>query len=669
MKVQNWTLFSLVLVSLYACTDVVNVEPGDGEIRADQGWGTTDPSLRDPSLSGDPGDQGEDFASNEDASGDSTGLGFSDTSESGPGEEGENTGPPSVDESGGALCGDGFCVADETCLTCPEDCGQTCPPGTCGDNICDGDNTCDTCPEDCGECGEASCGNGACDNGENCESCATDCGGCGEFVCGDGACALGESCGFCPEDCGECPVVCGDATCSDVETCEVCPEDCGDCGACCDTLFCHPLFEECLPSDEDEGCYCDPIYELCEFVGDDCPVGFEQPDPYLCIDYGGADGLCRERCTGPLVGEPDTCAGEQWICGALPGTDGYFVPSQCTGYFDNDYSACGPDATCLPLVSSKNTCVPDGPDDEGEACALHNECGHGLLCIDNVCSFGECSVDSNEMSCGGAGECLAWTVGVAELSVGNCAAECTVFTDEGCELDEWCFPLANTPSEGPVDGYCVPSDGYALEGIECDLDPNSCVDGTMCVLSPDNEKATCEPLCSPSAAAGQPGSCSLGRGCSPLFLQNEFAEVVEVMDYGSCIPSCTPWVDAPLSGCGGDSWCQPMLFNSHAGECKGVLGQLEEGDACTEVGLQNSCGVGLFCFGFMTPAGMDGTCHRLCDTDGGAGDTCADDQLCDPIEFTGADDKAFEIAVGLCIPDPDALPEEEEQAEEEEETE
>ena len=112
-----------------------------------------------------------------------------------------------------------------------------------------------------------------------------------------------------------------------------------------------------------------------------------------------------------------------------------------------------------------------------------------------------------------------------------------------------------------------------------------------------------------------------------------------------------------------------MLFNSHAGECKGVFGQLDEGQACTEVGLQNSCGAGLFCFGFMTPAGMDGTCHRLCDVDGGPGDTCAADQLCDPIEFTGADDKEFEIAVGLCIADPNAPPEQEDQAEEEEDTE
>ena len=642
----------LLILFLAACTDVVHVEPPEGDISA-QGWGTADPNARNqPPGSGLDEEGGEDWSTIDDAPG-ADGGDDPTMSDDMPPETGEGSSDESGAEPSDALCGDGACTGGETCLTCPEDCGQTCPPGTCGDNICDGDNTCETCPEDCGVCGVASCGNGACDNGETCNTCALDCGACPEATCGDGICAVGEDCQGCAVDCGACPLVCGDGVCAEGEACETCVEDCGECAECCDTAFCHPLFEECKMAEDGEGCFCDPIYEICAFVGDNCPVGYEQPEPFTCIDYGGADGLCREKCVGPSLGDPDPCEGEQWLCGALPGMEGYCVPASCTGYFDNDFGACGPDATCLPLVNGENTCVPDGPDDEGEACAMHNECGHGMLCIDNFCSFGECSVDSNQVPCAGAGACLAWTVGVDELSVGNCAAECAVFTDEGCENDEWCFPLPNVPEEGPIDGYCIPiDDGYLFEGVECDLDPNGCMEGTMCVLSPDNAKASCEPLCYPSAPAGQPGSCSPGRGCSPLFLQNEYAEVVEVMDYGSCIPACTPWVDQGISGCGGDSWCQPMLFNSHAGECKGVLGQLSEGEACSEVGLQNSCGVGLFCLGFMTSAGMDGVCHRLCDADGGPGDTCAADQMCDPIEFTGADDKEIEIAVGVCIADP-----------------
>ena len=655
MNRKTWIAFALFVTPLAACTDVVPIEPGEG-IATDNGWGTADPSGRQNPQGGDPSDdEGAGWETLDAAPGTDELNEGADGQGSTSGADGGSAGPEGG-ESGAAVCGDGACAPDEDCLVCPEDCGATCPPGTCGDGICDGDNTCETCPEDCGVCGEAACGNGACDWTETCATCPDDC-ECPQTVCGDDLCDEEESCESCAEDCGACPVECGDGACDPTETCESCEADCGECeGTCCDQLSCNIIFEECLMTDDGEGCFCDPIYETCQFVGDDCPVGYQQPDDYVCIDYGGQEGICRTECVGPSIGDPDPCVGQEWLCGALPGQSGYCVPSECSGYFDEDFSACGPDATCLPLVNGKNTCVPDGPDDEGDSCGVHNECAHGLLCIDNECAYGTCSADTNQVPCADGVSCLAWTVGVDELSVGNCAAECTVFLDDGCPEDEWCFPLANTPEEGPIDGYCVPSDGYAVEGVFCDLDPNSCVDGTICVQSPDEEKPTCEPLCSLSVALGEPGSCAPGRGCSPLFMVNELGQVVEVMDYGSCIPSCTPWTDPGLSGCGGDKWCQPMLFNSHAGECKGVFGELEEGDDCTEVGLQNSCGVGLFCLGTMTQLGMDGECHRLCDTDGGAGATCAENQLCDPISFNGANDKEFDIAVGVCQEDPSWVP-------------
>ena len=99
-----------------------------------------------------------------------------------------------------------------------------------------------------------------------------------------------------------------------------------------------------------------------------------------------------------------------------------------------------------------------------------------------------------------------------------------------------------------------------------------------------------------------------------------------------------------------------MIFNSQAGECKGYFGELEEGAPCTEVGVANSCGEGLFCFGFMTSMGMDGICHRLCDVDGGLGATCAENQLCEELVFTGANDKQFAVAVGVCIENPEWVP-------------
>lgn len=104
-----------------------------------------------------------------------------------------------------------MCTApDETCFTCPEDCG-TCPG--CGDGICEPDETCASCEIDCGPC--AVCGNGVCQ---------------GPY----------ETCGNCPEDCGACT-----NTCLDVLKCAVaCPTpsvacilDCGGSGGCPDANF------------------------------------------------------------------------------------------------------------------------------------------------------------------------------------------------------------------------------------------------------------------------------------------------------------------------------------------------------------------------------------------------------------------------------------------------
>ncbi|MFH1376931.1 MAG: hypothetical protein ABIH25_04820 [Candidatus Woesearchaeota archaeon] len=47
-------------------------------------------------------------------------------------------------------CGDDECNGDETCLTCPLDCGAC--PGTCGDGNCDNSESCETCEQDCGIC-------------------------------------------------------------------------------------------------------------------------------------------------------------------------------------------------------------------------------------------------------------------------------------------------------------------------------------------------------------------------------------------------------------------------------------------------------------------------------------------------------------------------------------
>ncbi len=65
-----------------------------------------------------------------------------------------------------------------------------CTVSFCGDNICDSDESCSSCPQDCGFCptltGKARtlpfCGDGICQKIENCSTCPLDCGFCPEKI-------------------------------------------------------------------------------------------------------------------------------------------------------------------------------------------------------------------------------------------------------------------------------------------------------------------------------------------------------------------------------------------------------------------------------------------------------------------------------------------------------
>lgn len=119
--------------------------------------------------------------------------------------------------------------------------------GICGDETCNGNETCSSCPGDCGACGPV-CGNGTCESGETCSSCASDCGACGP-VCGNGTCESGETCSSCPDDCGACGPECGNGTCETGEDCSSCPGDCGTCSICGDGV--------CQADEDDSSCFQD----------------------------------------------------------------------------------------------------------------------------------------------------------------------------------------------------------------------------------------------------------------------------------------------------------------------------------------------------------------------------------------------------------------------------
>ena len=145
----------------------------------------------------------------------------------------------SLDVTSEPQCGDLVCQ-DETCLSCPTDCGRCPPPVACGDGVCAaGQESCASCLSDCGACPVPRCGDGTCQAGESCGSCPADCGDCGPS-CGDGTCDPGETCGACPFDCGACAPSCGNAWCGFGEDCRSCPFDCGACAPTCGDGVCDP---------------------------------------------------------------------------------------------------------------------------------------------------------------------------------------------------------------------------------------------------------------------------------------------------------------------------------------------------------------------------------------------------------------------------------------------
>ena len=125
--------------------------------------------------------------------------------------EGKECGPDSCDgtcdECQGSqdTCVDGLCVCQPACEGV--ECGADGCGGTCG--VCAQDSYCDN-----GQC-NLKCGDGSCDGQENetCNTCPLDCGAC----CGNGVCDFEETCDVCPQDCGECPL-CG-PQCGILEEC------------------------------------------------------------------------------------------------------------------------------------------------------------------------------------------------------------------------------------------------------------------------------------------------------------------------------------------------------------------------------------------------------------------------------------------------------------------
>jgi len=356
----------------------------------------------------------------------------------------------------GGGCGDdsvNSCVCDvmpgccsgewgEDCIEAAfANCGAVCeapaPDIDCGNGVCGGDETCASCPADCGACDGGCCVQGdtpGCNQGdvascvcandsyccevawdelcvtaarEECGACQDDCcdlngtGGCEDTKVNDCVCGIDESCcdGAWDEDCIEiadamcgaaCPappqdINCGDNVCAGDETCSSCAADCGACtGGCCaanDTGGCVDDDIAACVCAQDSYC-CDTEWdELCVTAArDEC--GACQGDCCEINAGGGCKDVTVQNCTCDIM--PGCCSGE-W------GEDCVEVAfAQCSAVcevpplaLDCGNDVCGGDETCSNCPADCGACA-------GDCCAENGSAG----CSDNTVTACVCANDS-----------------------------------------------------------------------------------------------------------------------------------------------------------------------------------------------------------------------------------------------------------------------------------
>lgn len=285
------------------------------------------------------------------------------------------------------VCGDSKCDSDETCISCPNDCGR-CPPA-CGDNtidqgeVCDDGNkdNCDGCISDCSRIdnvkgdGILEC-NEFCDDGntKNCDGCSAD-GSRADNICGDKLLECDEECDdgnpFDDDACkSDCTLnVCGDNVLkTGVEVCDDGNEDDKDsCKNDCTPNICGDGviltgFEDCDDENNENGdlCPADCRYRCGDAI---CNNG---EDKLSCnADCGDkCDSLTEEsRLCGNEVG---ICQGIQYCVAALGVWDLnciYKEPVEeiCNDNLDNDCDS-EVDEGCQPPAAQLSCKDSDGAD-------------------------------------------------------------------------------------------------------------------------------------------------------------------------------------------------------------------------------------------------------------------------------------------------------------------
>jgi hypothetical protein len=530
---------------------------------------------------------------------------------------------------------DGICVEEVAEFGC-----GSCDGGGCGDGQCTEDESCLSCPDDCGPCAGSGCCSPhpepGCDDGLAqacvCEQDAFCCETEWDEICVNEVTSLG--CGVC--DGGP---ACGDGQCQGGENCEVCPQDCGECagaGDCCapqETPGCsNPDIQACVCALDD---YC------CSTQWDDICV--EEVEGEAC----GSCAPCQPQCGGKACGG-DGCGGSCGTCAANEScqngkcVEGACQP-QCAG------KTCGPDGCggscgdCQPGKTCNNGkcvggCVPDcngkqcGADGCGGTCG---SCPPGLFCNAGHCQQ-QCQPDCVGKKCGGdgcGGTCGSCPPGFFCTADGHCDAQCQPDCAGNQCGDDGCGGSCGTcpPQYNCNNGHCTQNCVANCNGKQCGDD--GC--GGSCGNCPGNQfcnlQGHCVADCTPDCAGKACGSDGCGGACGTCGFSQECSagQCVE-----ACIPSCLG-KECGDNGCGGscgicgqDYACSPAgVCLSCVADCQGrQCGDDGCGGSCGECGAKEEChpdnGI---CYG----PGADITFEPFGDAFGGDGSGLYDDE-CGP---------------------------------------
>jgi len=382
------------------------------------------------------------------------------------------------------------------------------PP--CGNGICDTNESCSTCPSDCGSCPhpachrEWSCGAwSSCADGQRTRDCTCGCSNDNDCY---GDHETSESCEC--DSAADCPALtCYSASCTD-STCKYAPQT----GTACDDG------DACTQGDTCSNGVCLPGTYTCQ-----CHTDSDCNDSDVCTTDTCTAGSCQHAYNSNPCDDNNNCTiGDTCSNGLCTGLD------VCTCHTDSDCddgSACTADScvagTCQHLsinttCSDNNACTLNDycangacvPGNNTCECLTDADCDDGNICTADSCLNNTCQFAYTSDPCDDANDCTANDY----CMDGACTPgpfTCPCQTDADCNDNNPCT------DESCVSTVCTYSDANAScdDGSDCTLN-DYCSKG-LCVSGKD----ACRKACNDAWSCTDWGSCVNGDAVQDLQLR------------------------------------------------------------------------------------------------------------------------------------------------------